>query len=40
MIANGAQLLGWDLYKLLEMTLKAMQEEEAAIESAVAQAVG
>ena len=39
-IANGAQLLGWDLDKLLEMTLKAMQEEEAAIESAVAQAVG
>ena len=38
-IANGAQLLGWDLDKLLEMTLKAMQEEEAAIESAVAQAV-
>ena len=36
-IANGAQLLGWDLDKLLEMTLKAMQDEEAAIEAAVAE---
>lgn len=35
-IANGAQLLGWELDKLLEMTLKAMQDEEEAIESAVA----
>ena len=35
-IALGAELLGWELDKLLEMTLKAMQAEEAAIESAVA----
>ena len=34
-IAKGAELLGWDLDKLLEMTLKAMQDEEAAIEAAV-----
>lgn len=34
-IANGAQLLGWELDKLLEMTLQAMQAEEAAIESAL-----
>ena len=37
MITNGAQLLGWELDKLLEMTLKAMQDEEAAIENAVAE---
>ena len=36
-ITNGAQLLGWELDKLLEMTLKAMQDEEAAIETAVAE---
>ena len=35
-ITDGAQLLGWELDKLLEMTLKAMQEEEEAIEAAVA----
>ena len=35
-IANGAQLLGWELDKLLDMTLRAMQAEEAAIEAAVA----
>ncbi len=35
-IANGAQLLGWELDKLLDMTLKAMQAEEGAIEAAVA----
>ncbi len=35
-IANGAQLLGWELDKLLELTLKAMQAEEEAIEAAVA----
>ena len=35
-IAQGAELLGWELDKLLEMTLRAMQEEEDAIESAVA----
>ena len=35
-IANGAQLLGWELDKLLDMTLKAMQAEEEAIEGAVA----
>ena len=35
-ITNGAQLLGWELDKLLDMTLKAMQAEETAIEEAVA----
>jgi predicted hydrolase (HD superfamily) len=35
-IANGAELLGWELDKLLDMTLKAMQAEEGAIEAAVA----
>ncbi len=35
-IANGAQLLGWELDKLLDMTLRAMQAEEEAIETAVA----
>lgn len=35
-IANGAQLLGWELDKLLDMTLRAMQAEEGAIEGAVA----
>lgn len=35
-IASGAQLLGWELDKLLDMTLKAMQAEEAAIEDKVA----
>jgi len=34
-IASGAELLGWELDKLLEMTLKAMQAEEAAIEEKV-----
>ncbi len=34
-ISNGAQLLGWDLDKLLDMTLRAMQAEEEAIERAV-----
>ena len=37
-ISSGAlfELLGWELDKLLEQTLKAMQSEEAAIEAAVA----
>ena len=35
-IANGAQLLGWELDRLLDMTLRAMQAEESAIEAAVA----
>ena len=35
-IAQGAQLLGWELDKLLELTLRAMQDEEDAIEGAVA----
>ena len=35
-IANGAQLLGWELDKLLDMTLRAMQAKEGAIEGAVA----
>ena len=34
-IAKGAELLGWELDKLLDMTLKAMQAEEDAIEAAV-----
>ena len=34
-IAAGAELLGWDLDKLLEMTLKAMQAEETEIERLV-----
>ena len=34
-IASGAELLGWELDKLLDLTLKAMQAEEAAIEAAV-----
>lgn len=35
-IAQGAELLGWELDALLEKTLKAMQESEDAIEAAVA----
>ena len=35
-ISSGAELLGWDVDKLLDMTLKAMQAEEGAIEEAVA----
>ena len=35
-IASGAELLGWELDKLLDMTLKAMQAEEEAIEREVA----
>lgn len=35
-IAQGAQLLGWELDRLLELTLSAMREEEGAIEAAVA----
>ena len=34
-IASGAELLGWELDKLLDLTLKAMQAEEDAIEEAV-----
>ena len=34
-IANGAQLLGWELDTLLERTLKAMQAEEGAIKAAL-----
>ena len=37
-IMQGAELLGWDLDKLLGETLSAMQDEEAAIETAVAAA--
>ena len=36
-IAQGAQLLGWELDKLLHLTLKAMQAEEGAVEAALAQ---
>ena len=35
-IISGAELLGWELDKLLELTLKAMQAEENAIEAEVA----
>lgn len=35
-IAQGAQLLGWDMDDLLEKTLKAMQDTEEQIEAAVA----
>ena len=38
-IARGAELLGWELDQLLDMTLQAMQAEEAAIEQAVADSV-
>ena len=34
-ITKGAELLGWDLDKLLDLTLSAMREEEGAIEAAV-----
>ena len=34
-ITAGAELLGWDLDQLLDMTLKAMQAEEAEIERLV-----
>ena len=34
-IAQGAELLGWELDQLLERTLRAMQEEEDAIEAAL-----
>lgn len=32
-IAAGAELLGWDLDKLLDLTLRAMQSEEREIEA-------
>ena len=35
-IAQGAELLGWELDKLLDLTLSAMREEEGSIEAAVA----
>jgi len=35
-ITSGAELLGWELDKLLDLTLKAMQAEEEAIEAEVA----
>ena len=38
-ITRGAELLGWELDQLLDMTLQAMQAEEAAIEQAVADSV-
>ena len=34
-ISDGAALLGWELDKLLDLTLKAIQAEEEAIEEAV-----
>ena len=36
-IAAGADLLGWDLDRLLQLTLQAMQAEEGAIEETLAQ---
>ena len=38
-ITRGVELLGWELDQLLDMTLRAMQAEEAAIEQAVADSV-
>lgn len=35
-IAAGAELLGWDLDKLLDMTLRAMQDSEAKVEAEAA----
>ena len=35
-IAQGAELLGWDLSDLLERTLQAMKAHEAGIEAACA----
>ena len=35
-IAQGAELLGWELDKLLEMTLRAMAATEDAVEAALA----
>ena len=35
-IAQGAELLGWELDRLLEETLNAMRDSEQAIEAAVA----
>lgn len=32
-IAQGADLLGWELDKLLDMTLQAMQDTEAAVQA-------
>ena len=37
-IARGAELLGWELDRLLGDTLEAMRAEEQAIEQAVAAA--
>ena len=37
-IARGAELLGWELDRLLGDTLEAMRAEEQAIEQAVADA--
>lgn len=36
-IGQGAELLGWDLDKLLDMTLRAMQATEGALEAQMAQ---
>ncbi|MBR4098852.1 MAG: hydrolase [Clostridium sp.] len=38
-IISGAELLGWELDKLLDMTLSAMRDEEEAIENAVSASV-
>jgi len=35
-ISNGAEMLGWDLDKLLQYTLDAMKDTEASIEEQVA----
>ena len=36
-IAQGAEMLGWELDKLLDMTLQAMAATEDAIEAALAE---
>ena len=38
-IARGAEQLGWDLDKLLDMTLRAMRQEESEIEQAMSDIV-
>ena len=35
-IQQGAELLGWDLDKLLDLTLQAMQATESAVEAQMA----
>ena len=39
-IANGAQLLGWELDTLIQKTLTAMQQSEAGIREELAALLG